>query len=245
MDVTENAGVKVIKFFREKSLPINEAVSKLAVKVHEYKHRYGKKSILFTGCGASDGATVISLNLAMALAGAGRRTLYIDADLRTWQKHENRMLDSGLYDMLRGRMGFDETVCRTNVDGMDFLPSGKCPTDPALLFCSGQTGELFSLISGGYDFVIIDCPSVTAVPDASALFMSVDGIILVCTLDKTTKKQLKSAKSAVEPYSDKYYGLVVNSVDIKQYKNLFPDYGYYLKAIRYSRKPGGKAERDV
>ena len=230
-EANEYGGMTMTGFFPENNPLICEAISNLAVKIHEYKHKYGKNSIILTGCGASDGATVISINLAIALACAGYKTLLIDADMRTSLKHRNRMAGKGFYDLICGNLVANEVICQTNIAGFYFLPSSKGPIDPALLFCSGQVSGVLAQISGQYDFVIIDCPSVTVVSDATALFMSVDGIILVCALGRTTKKQLKDAKKAVEPYSDKYYGLVVNSVDIRQYSKLFPHYGYYRKKL--------------
>jgi len=230
-------------FYVERNQWINEAVSNLAVKIHAYKNKYGKKSIILTGCGASNGTTMIAIDLAVALVRSGYRTLLVDADMRTRTKHRSRMADIGLCDVIRGLYSVEETIQLTNVDGLQFMPSGNYNDDPALLLCSRQASEFIAKISSEYDFVIIDSPAVTVVPEASALFMSVDGIILVCALNKTTKKQLQNAKDIIEPYADKYYGLAVNSVDERQYRRLFPNHGYYLrKAWRTEIKNRGKRD---
>jgi capsular exopolysaccharide synthesis family protein len=243
-DAMKKSAEEVLGFYIEKNLLIHEAVSHLAVKVHTYKSKYGKKSIVLTGCGTANGTTMISINLSVALARSGYKTLLIDADMRTRSKQMSRMSNIGLCDIIQGLYdGSEDIIKLTNVDGLHFLPSGNYTEDPALLLCSGQSAAFFGSISSEYDFVIIDCPAVTVVPEASALFMSVDGIILVCALNRTTKKQLQSAKNLIEPYSDKYYGLTVNSVAERQYKRLFPNHGYYLaKLKRGERKSRGKTK---
>jgi len=209
-------------FYLEESLLINDAISYLAVKVHSYKKKYGKKAVLFTGCGASNGTTKIAVNLAMALSQSGHKTLLIDADVR-----KGSVLDNGLCDFLQRGSDFDKVVRPSNLPGLDFVPSGSCEKNSALLLCSGLMADFMGIAASKYDYVIIDCPSVTVSSDAAAMFMNADGIVLVCSLNETTKRQLQSAKNAVEPYSDKYYGLVVNSLEEKKYKRLFPQCGYY------------------
>jgi capsular exopolysaccharide synthesis family protein len=219
----------VVGFYAEKGSIINEAISSLAVKIHEYKSKYGKKSIVLTGCGVSNGATMTAINLAVALSQSNCKTLLIDADMRTQIKHKTGMEDMGLYDVISGLRNEADVIRMTNFPELHFMPSGNyAKIPPALLLCSAEAAAFIKRVSQNYDFVIIDCPAVTAVPETSVLFMSVDGILLICALDMTTKKQLQSAKSLIEPYAEKYYGLVVNSVGGKEYRRLFPDYDYYF-----------------
>jgi len=217
---------QVVKFYSEENPATRRVISTLAVQIHEYKKKYDKTSILLTGCSASNGTTMIAINLAVYLAQAGMTTLFVDADMRTAVRHENRIVDRGLSDVLSGQYG---EIRRTNIDNMYFMPSGKPLKDPALFMCKESSTEFFSRTSEKFDFVIIDCPAVTVVPEALTMLSSVDGVLLICSLEKTTKKQLQAAKSIIEPYAEKYYGLIVNSVDVQQYRRLFPNSDYYEK----------------
>lgn len=240
-NIREKPPVQILGFYIEKNMLINEAISHLAVKVNAYKSKHGKKSILLTGCGTANGTTMIAINLSVALARSGCKTLFIDADMRTRSKHKSRMANRGLCDAIGGLYENKEIIKLTDVNGLHFMPSGNYLEDPALLLCSKQASDFIKKISNEYDFIIIDCPAVTVVPEASALFMSVDGIILVCALNITTRKQLQNAKNLIKPYADKYYGVAVNSVDERQYKRLFPNHGYYLvKSRRIDKKFRGK-----
>jgi len=199
---------------------ISEAIASLAVKVHAYKSKYGNKCVVVTGCGTECGTTMVATNLAVALSGCGYETLLVDADLRARRKDKNRVASEGLCDLLCQENGYDMYVKFTNVDKLSFMPSGSHAESPSLLFCSVKMSNFIKKASESYEFIVIDCPAVTVVPDAVALFSIVDGIILVCALDKTSKKQLRASKNIIEPYGDKYYGLVVNSVPKWQAKLL-------------------------
>jgi len=237
---TEKPAEQAQGFYIEKNALISEAVSRLTVKIHDYKKKHGKKSIVLTGCSTANGTTMLAINLSVALARSGSRTLFIDADMRTQVKHKSRMADWGLRDVICGFYKSEDIVKPTGISRLYFMPSGNHAEDPTLLLCSGEASEFIDRISAEYDFVIIDCPAVTVAPEASALFLNVDGIILVCALNRTTKKQLQSAKNLVEPYADKYYGLAVNSVDERQYRQLFQNQGYYsVKTRRAGKKSGG------
>lgn len=205
---------------------MRESVSSLAVKVLSHK-KNGKKTVLITGCGAENGTTMVAINLSVALSSAGCRTLLIDADMRSRVKYGSRMADIGLCDYLSGVSEYDEIVNASNMDGLYVIPSGIYGKDPALLLCSRKTEELIKKTRDFFDVVVIDCPPAAVVSDASVLFPFADGIVLVCALDKTTKRQLITAKTIVAPYRDKYYGLVCNGVDLKTYKHLFPQNNYY------------------
>jgi len=229
-----------LNFHECKDKLVKEAIANLAVKVHDYKSRHRKKTIVVTGCGAENGTSTIATGLAAALAGADCRTLLVDADLR---KHSDTTTDKGLSDAICHGYEINSIIKLTNIDGMHFMSSGIYTKEPANLFCSPKTTEFIATAAAAYDFVIFDSPAVTVVPDAMALFQVVDGIILVCALDKTRKGQLQAAKDMIEPYADKYYGLVVNFVDKRQYKHMFPDYRHYSRKDTKQKKKQKKDDK--
>jgi len=208
------AGSGASEFYIEGNTLIDNAVSSLAVEINAYKKKYGKKTVLLTGCGAANGTTMIAINLAITLSDLGK-TLLVDANLR-----RGSAMKFGLCDFFQKNTDIEKIIRPSNISGLDFAPSGAPVNNPAMYLCSEKMEEFISLANSKYENVIIDCPPVIASPDAAAMFMVVDGIVLVCSLNKTTKKQIKRAKDAVAPYADKYYGMVVNSMGEEQYKKL-------------------------
>ena len=215
-------------FYTEGNLRINDAATDLAVKAVGHRVTSGRSVVLVTGCGAANGATMVAVNLAVSLAQSGYTTLLVDADMRTRSKHRNRA-GAGLYDYLRGAAGFEDVVGETGIQFLSYAPGGNGVENPALLLCSGRMGIFLARAKKAYDFVILDCPPVTVLPDAGAMFADADGIALVCALHRTTRRQLAMAKAAAAPYGDKYYGLVVNDAEPRQYRKLFPERDYYRK----------------
>ena len=188
----------------------------------------GRSAVLVTGCGAANGATMAAVNLAVSLAQSRYATLLVDADMRTRSKHRNRA-GAGLYDYLRGAARFEEVVGATGIQFLSYAPGGNGVENPALLLCSAWMGSFVKRAKEAYDFVIIDCPPVTVLPDAKAMFNYADGVALVCALHRTTRRQLAKAKAEIKPCGDKYYGLVINGAEPGQYRKLYPESDYYRK----------------
>jgi len=203
-------------FYPEERLLIRDSILKLAVKVQEYKKTHGKNTILVTGCSAGNGATLIAVDLAIALSKSGQRTLLVDADLKKNAKSNNQYPD-----FFEANAASAQIVAPSNLPYLDFVPIYTQLEGSALLLGSNKMAAFIKQAKIHYDYVIVDCAPVTTSPEASALFFIVDGIALVCSLNYTTKVQLKKAKSIIEPYADKYYGVVVNSLSEKYYKRLY------------------------
>jgi len=214
--IKRQSGLCTADFYSEGNLLVYDAVSDLAVKLHAYKAKHEKKTVLLTSCGASCGTTMIAVNLAIALSRSGRKTLLVDADLR-----KGSTLEDGLCDYFREKTDLGGVIRPTNLQNLYLAPSGARIEGPALLLCSDRMQEFFWAANSSYEYVIINTPPITVFPDAAALFTNVDGIALVCSLDETTKKQIEMAKDAVAPFADKYYGIVINSMREKQYRKLF------------------------
>jgi len=203
-------------FYPEKNVMVRDAVSRLAVKIHDYHNLHEKNVILFTGCGHKNGSTMVAVSLAAVLSDTGYKTLYIDADTRKGSVSAN-----GLGTYLRGRTDIGSVIRPTITPDLDYAPSGERLETPALFLRSVRMAEFIARAKDRYDYVILNCPPVACYPDASAAFALVDGIVLVCSLNTTTKKQLQSARTAVEPFADKYYGIVINSMSLGQYRKFY------------------------
>ena len=217
---------QTFNFYAEGNLRINDAATDLAVKMIGKKNISGRSAVLITGCGAANGATMAAVNLAVSLAQSGYATLLVDADMRTRSKHRNRA-GAGLYDYLRGVARFEDVAGATGIQFLSYAPGGNGVENPALLLCSVRMGAFITRAKEAYDFVVIDCPPVTVLPDAKAMFAYADGIALVCALHRTTRRQLAIAKAAVTPCGEKYYGLVINEAELRQYRKLYPECDYY------------------
>jgi len=126
----------------------------------------GEERQLFavTSSQPEDGKTTVTTNLGASYAQAGKRTLLVDADLRRPGLTKLLALrgHGGLADVLRSdedtATACDERVTPSGIDGLDILPSGPRPSNPAELLSSPRLSEVLAWAEAKYDQVIVDCP---------------------------------------------------------------------------------------
>ncbi|GHU80956.1 hypothetical protein FACS1894191_7280 [Clostridia bacterium] len=218
-----------IPFYRSDSQLMNDAIDRLVVKVHNHKQERNQKTVLLTGCGSANGTTTVSINLAIALSIAGWNTLLVDLDFRKGNafKQTGRKKKMGLSEYISNAVDITEILFPTNHENLFFAPSGDLFASAIRLLCSERMATFIAEVKQRFDFIIFDCPSVTVVPDASVMFPVVDGIALVSAQNRTTRKQLGDAKLEIENMKGKYYGLIVNCVDERQYERFYPQNSYF------------------
>lgn len=239
-----------IELYANNSQVMNDAIDRIVVEIHNKKKvDDGAKKILFTGCGPQCGSTSTCIGLGIAFSAAKWRTLIIDCDLRKQRVYKklNENTDCGLSDFLLGDKAdtedFEEIIYNTNFENLSYIPCGNFAASPARLFCSGMMKKLLEYAERNFDYVIFDFPSVSVAPDAQILFGDVDGIVLVSALEGVTKRQIKKAKQKVKPFADKYYGMIINKIDLKLYKKYIKKYDYYFVNKEGKQKLGYKATR--
>lgn len=241
----------VIELYNSYSQVMNDAIDRVVVKVHNYKQEYNKKSILMTGCNPACGVTTLAIHLASALSLSGWKTLLVDCDLRKGNQYKRlgRDIEFGLANYLSKKASLEQITNKTNLELLDYISCGSMTRNAVRLLCSSDMTKFMETSYERYDYIIFDMPSLSIVPDATILFPYVDGIILVAALHQTTKKQLWDSKQLMEKTGDKYYGLLINQVDMGLYEHSVKDYDYfrqdeldkrYKKNVKKAKKKRGK-----
>jgi capsular exopolysaccharide synthesis family protein len=172
------------------------------------------KSVLIASAIPSEGKTTTAANLAIVLAGTGRRVLLVDADLRRSHCHELFGLENhlGLTESLTGVGEVVELIRPTGFGNLYLLSSGEMPPNPSELLGSDRMREVLVQLGEHYDSIIIDSAPITPVTDAVVLSSVVDGVILVA--DKQTARQrVRAALSRLEYAHAKVFGVVLNKVE--------------------------------
>jgi tyrosine-protein kinase Etk/Wzc len=123
--------------------------------------------IVLTGTRPDVGKSFMSVNLGAVLASGGKRVLLIDADMRRGDMHSHFGIQRqpGLSDVIAG-LDVEAAVQHDVLPGLDVLPKGKVPPNPAELLMSDRLKTLLNYFSDRYDLVIVDTPPVLAVTDA-------------------------------------------------------------------------------
>lgn len=188
-----------------------------------------KKVIALTSCLVGEGKSTVSLQLAISLAESGKRTIYIEADLRKsmllGKINTNRQEVKGLSHLLTSQSTLQETVCCTNVPYLDLVVAGTYPPNPAELLGGNTFKSVIDGLRNVYDYIIIDTPPIGQVIDAAVISECCDGVILVIKAGNTSYHLAQKVKQQLEMTNCPILGAVLNQVDIE--KSSYGKYGKY------------------
>ena len=170
------------------------------------------RALVITSAVPGEGKTSTATNLAIALAQTGQRILLVDGDLRRPKAAQMLGLERsvGLTTVLVGRSELHESIQKHSNSGIFFLASGPIPPNPTEVLQSNAAHALFDQLSDMFDMVIIDAPPLLPVSDAAIMARDVDGAILVVRHGKTTKEQVRQARSRLTQVGANLFGVAVN-----------------------------------
>ena len=185
------------------------------------------RQIVVTSAEPGDGKTTTLANLAVCYAQAGKRTLLIDADLRRpgLTALMGMRGPHGLSEVLRsdgdiGQMAAMH-VRSSGMAGLDVLPSGPRPSDPAELLSGPRLSQLLAWAETVYDLILVDSPPTLATTDTAIIGRLVDGVILVVQPAKNRRRLVTRVVERLDLMKITVLGLVVNRTGSEE------DHGYY------------------
>ena len=186
----------------------------------------GARAVVVTSTAPGEGKTLVSTNLAVALAQADQRTLVIDGDMRRPRVHGvfRRQQEPGLSNVLVGTARMSDAVRMTQIPNLYVLPSGHIPPNPAELLGSTRYLEALDELRQQFDWIIIDAPPVMAVTDAAILSNSATGVVFVVGAEMTSKRNAISAVEHLAQARAKFIGAVLNRVDLKRHSYYYAPY---------------------
>ena len=171
----------------------------------------GCRVVGITGALRGEGRTTTAVHLARSLAESGKKVLLLDADLRGGQAASRLGLpaDKGLVQVLRGEMRPEDTVCSGEA-GLYTLAAGGASDDPAAMLDSPAMADLMNTLRERFDYILMDLPPVTLVPDALSAARFTDGLLVVVRRTQTHRKQLEDALRRLNGQRVKVLGFVLN-----------------------------------
>ncbi len=189
------------------------------------------KTICITSASRTEGKSTTAVNLAIALAQMGRKTLLVEADLRKPFLHfafglpkEPGLAEAILgnqpwtavvrtvTDLMLGRLGLDQIVGAPNIDKLHLITSGTPPSNPAEFLNSQRMTELIAAFREQFDMVIFDCAPVLPVTDAAILSSKVDGTVLVHRVGTIARAALRRSKTLLENVHGRVLGIILTGL---------------------------------
>jgi capsular exopolysaccharide synthesis family protein len=176
------------------------------------------RTVLVTSAAASEGKTITAANLAAVIAQSGDSVLLIGADLRRPRIHDvfGAPQGPGLTTVLLDESDAESTVFGVaEVPGLNVMPPGPTPPNPAELLDSQPARDLFASLADRYDTVLIDSPPVLPVTDAQVLARIADAVLVVVAYRETSRRGLSRAMELLGQVAAPVVGTVLNLVPPK------------------------------
>lgn len=177
------------------------------------------KVVLFTSTVDKEGKSVSAYNLAIASARAGKRTLLIEADLRSPSMCKALKVapdpDANV-EPLRYYGSLSECIRLVpEVENLYIVPSPGPMRQPAAILESSEFQRLLEDAKNRFDMVILDAPAISLCNDARMLEPLTNGIILVTRPGYTGGNLLGEIADELSESEDiTLLGAIINGADI-------------------------------
>ena len=188
----------------------------------------GRASFVITSSVPSEGKSTTAINLAIALADAGKRVALLDTDLRKPNVAEYLGIEGGvgLTDVLIGRARLSDVMLPWGNRSLYVLPAGKIPPNPSELLGSKSMQQLLDALERDVDIVLCDAPPLLPVTDAAILAKATNGAILVVSAGHTNRHQLSGAVDALHTAGAHMAGIAMTMVPTRGPDSYAYGYGY-------------------
>jgi capsular exopolysaccharide synthesis family protein len=181
------------------------------------------RTLAVTSTVPKEGKTVVSASLAASMAMTGRRVLLIDSDLRRAQVHKifGTRTSPGMSEVLAGAAKPSAALIESSVPGLFLMPAGEHPGGSDLL----DTEAVRQLLDGlhqVFDVIVLDCPPVMALADASIVANVATSVLFVVGSGSTNSEAARTAIDRLASVQAQVVGVVLNNAKVSRHSS----YGY-------------------
>ena len=183
------------------------------------------KVISVTSCMPNEGKSSVTMNLALSLAEAGKKVLFIDADMRKSVligRYKIKNAKKGLSHFLSGQCPMEEVISVTNEEKFHMIVAGPIPPNPSELLQGKRFARLIEEMRTVYDY-----PPLGSVVDALIVGRISDGVALVIAAESISYKFAQKIKKQLEMADCRILGAVLNKVNLKNGSYYGKYYGKY------------------
>lgn len=184
--------------------------------------------LLTTSFAVSAGKTFITTNVAACLADAKKRVVLVDMDLRKRTlsnyfslKHGVQGLSNYIYD---DSLKLEDILHKDVLKGVDLIPAGHIPPNPAELLGRSRLDELIALLKKEYDYILLDGVPVNIVADTMIVQRILDMNLFIIRHGKVDRRALPELDRFYSDGRLKNPSIILNGGKIN--KGIGSRYGY-------------------
>ncbi len=226
--VGHNSSKDNIPIISKPGSSLSESFRSIRTSLKYYLNGESKAVISVTSTISGEGKTFISLNLAVAMAMLGKKTLLASLDLRKPKLDSilNPGDENGLSHYLIGEASYKEIIKETEVSNLFFVPTGTIPPNPTELIENERMKQFMEKAKEEYDYIVLDTPPVGIVSDALLLGAYADVNIFVIRQRFSFKNTLELIQNIYQRKELKNLTIAVNDIHISGYYGYGLRYGY-------------------
>ena len=196
--------------FSAKSEAFRDLRSQLLAGVFADRH---SRALAVLSPDTEEGKTFVAANTAAAFSQLGRRTLLIDADMRTPRQHQIFGIQNppGLSTVLAGRSDYSVIKPIGGLPNLYLLAAGPVPPNPVELLERQTFGVLIDEMLERFDHVVIDTPAGSYGADARIIAAKAGAALVVGRTGRSRVAALQAMLEALDNASAHLAGVVMNS----------------------------------
>jgi capsular exopolysaccharide synthesis family protein len=169
------------------------------------------QTLMVSSAVSSEGKTTFATQLAASLARAGRKTVLIDADLRSPAVH--RLFDlpraEGLAEVLTGTADLPDVLKPTQLDHLFLLTAGENSGEAVPALAQGGLQMVIQHLRLQFEFIIVDSAPVLPVADSLLVGQHVDAVILTVLREVSQMPKVHAAHQRLANLRIRVLGAVV------------------------------------
>jgi len=217
------------------SFATSEAIKMLRANIQFSGYKI--KAVSVISFHPNEGKSFISYELALSLAEQGKKTIYVDCDLRKSVMQARLKISthlSNLTEYLCGNKTADEIIYDTENPCLSMIFAGIGSPNPSELLSEDLFDELCAKLKDEYDYIVFDTTPIGSVIDGAIVSQKCNGTVIVIESGGTDRSDAIRMKNQLETANANVLGVVVNKVGIGNSGYYYPyykkhGYGYYGK----------------
>jgi tyrosine-protein kinase Etk/Wzc len=170
----------------------------------------GGAVIAVTSADNGESRSAIAVSLARAASRMGKKAIIVDCTPgRLASKAIKARVKRGLYEVLTGKAALNTALAKDSRGETYLLATAERPPNSLTMFSSRPMTKLVSVLREGADFIVMDCGSLVAGPDAAVIARLADVTILVSRRQNLHSPLIANAARALEEAHAAPMGIVV------------------------------------
>jgi tyrosine-protein kinase Etk/Wzc len=145
-------------------------------------------------------------------------------------------LNQGLTDYITGDLPLEYIYNDTPLPNLSFAPAGRTSTPSKFSYDSEYFRNFISLSRQMFDVVIVDTPAVLYIPDVVTFMDSIDSVLVVARLRKTSRNSLIRMVNMFGDNKHKIAGAILKDIQ-KGISSRYSCYYNYKYEYQYSHNP--------